>query len=1093
MAFKRQTQCGMLSGDMPSLSTLFGDRLIAVMPREGGRLASPTLPGASAALAAAALARHAPARIALAVTPGPADHERVYADLCALGRDSGVTPETFPPAAADDAESTGTRARVIAALAARAARALPLRAMPPDRCPTVIVTSLPALIQPAPAPEALAEASLSLQVGVRYVFDDVVARLVAAGYERRADVDAPGRLAVRGGLLDIWPPAAPAPWRAEFFDTELESLRTFDPATQCSTGHGTAVWLPPCSESAMPTVQLVDLLPPRCAVLWLDHERIRTGTLFPPDGVRDPLSWDALQARVAARSPACQLYSGDPPPPQTPALALEIAALPGLAELGAEEAHHPELLMQARQRLLADFSRRAEAGDTVLLFADTPGTCELLARELGPATRVQIRRAPLSGGFALPGLTVAAQPDLYAVRKQSLRRAPAAAARGGRVENAADLEPGDLVVHVDHGIGRFRGSTEIEVDGQRSEVFTIEYAEGAKLHVPVTHAHLLSRYVGVAGHRAKLHRLGGRRWTREKADAERAVADLAASLLDTQARRQVVEGLAFNAEPPWLHEFEASFPYQETDDQVKVIEEVKRDMASPRPMDRLICGDAGYGKTEIAMRAAFIAVMNGRQVAVLVPTTVLAEQHYETFTDRMSAYPVKIAVLSRFQSHSAHTRILTDARHGRLDIVIGTHALLGSSVAFQNLGLLIIDEEQRFGVTHKEKLKQVRQVVDVLTLSATPIPRTLYMSMTGARDMSLLQTPPRERVAVETRVARDSDTVLRSAIRQELNRGGQIYVLYNRVMTIGLMQRRLENLVPEARIAMAHGQMPAQALARVMRRFEAGEIDVLLCTTIVESGLDIPRANTMLIHRADRFGIADLYQLRGRVGRSSQKGFAWLLLPEYGHVDEDARQRIAALQKHSGLGAGFNLALRDLEIRGAGNLLGAAQSGHIAAIGFGLYCQLLRRTIARLKGEAPPLLVDVDLDLDFIDLSPGSVDPESAACLPYAYVEDEAHRMILHRRLAETISIKELNALRRELADRYGRPPAAVLRLLRLTELRVLAAQKALGRIETREQKIYFYKLRERAPLLVRGRLPVLKGKDATQRLDALFHALKEL
>ncbi len=477
---------------------------------------------------------------------------------------------------------------------------------------------------------------------------------------------------------------------------------------------------------------------------------------------------------------------------------------------------------------------------------------------------------------------------------------------------------------------------------------------------------------------------------------------------------------------------------------------------------------------------------------MLVPTTVLAEQHYETFSDRMAAYPVKIAVLSRFQTRTTQKRILADMRHGRLDIVIGTHALLGNDVAFQNLGLLIIDEEQRFGVNHKEKLKQVRQVVDVLTLSATPIPRTLYMSMTGARDMSLLQTPPRDRVAVETKVARDSDTVLRNAIRQELNRAGQVFVLYNRVMTIGLMQRRLEGLVPEARVGVAHGQMPSQTLARVMREFEAGAIDVLLCTTIVESGLDIPRANTMIVHRADRFGIADLYQLRGRVGRSSQKGFTWLLLPEHGHVDEDARQRIAALQKHSGLGAGFNLALRDLEIRGAGNLLGAAQSGHIAAIGFGLYCQLLRRTIARLKGEAPPLLVDVDLDLDFIELSPGSLNPEGAASLPYAYVEDEAHRMILHRRLAEATSVKEVHALRRELADRYGRPPPPVLRLLRLAELRVLAAQKAIGRIETRGPKIYFYKQHERSPLLVNGRLPLLKGKSADQRLEGVFRALRE-
>ncbi len=1048
----------------------------------------PTLPGAAGALAAAALGRRAPARFALAVTPGPADLERVYGDLCALGRESGVIPALYPQQMEDDLETAGARLRVIRLL----------RQHPADEhahTATVVVASLQALLQPAPDPDALEKASVTLRVGGRYLFDALIAQLVAAGYERATDVDMPGRLAVRGGVLDIWPTGAPMPWRAEFFDADLESLRTFDPATQCSVEKGESVWVPPCSERTLATVQLADLLPPQAAVVWLDHDRIQAGALFPPEGVKHPLTWEQLAARVAAREPWLQLFAGDPPPAQTPTAPLEIAALPGLAELGAGEAHHPELLAQARQRLLGDFERRATAGETVVVCADTAGTCELLARELGAETRVQIRRASLSGGFSLPGLAVAAQPDLYTVRKQALRRpsAAAAATRGGRVENAADLEPGDLVVHVDHGIGRFLGSTEVEVDGQRSEVFTIEYAEGAKLHVPVSHAHLLSRYVGVAGHRVKLHRLGGKRWTREKADAERAVADLAASLLETQARRSVVEGLAFNSEPPWLHEFEAAFPYQETTDQEKVIEDVKRDMAASRPMDRLICGDAGYGKTEIAMRAAFIAVMNGRQVAVLVPTTVLAEQHYETFCDRMAAYPVRIEVVSRFHSHAKRKRVLGDVRNGHVDIVIGTHALLGSDVSFKNLGLLVIDEEQRFGVTHKEQLKQVRQIVDVLTLSATPIPRTLYMSMTGARDMSLLQTPPRERVAVETKVARDADTVIRTAVRQELNRGGQVYFLYNRVVTIGLMERRLEKLVPEARIAVAHGQMPSNELARIMREFEAGEIDVLLCTTIVESGLDIPRANTILVHRADRFGIADLYQLRGRVGRASQKGFAWLLLPEYGHVDEDARQRIAALQKHSGLGAGFNLALRDLEIRGAGNLLGAAQSGHIAAIGFGLYCQLLRRTIARLKGEAPPLLVDVDLSLDFLELSPGSVDPAHSACLPYGYVEDEAHRMILHRRLAEAATVKEVRALRGELADRYGRPPGPVERLLRVAELRVAAAQKRVGRIETRENKIYLYRARERLPLLYKGHLPVLKGKDADARLASVLQAVQAI
>jgi transcription-repair coupling factor (superfamily II helicase) len=516
-------------------------------------------------------------------------------------------------------------------------------------------------------------------------------------------------------------------------------------------------------------------------------------------------------------------------------------------------------------------------------------------------------------------------------------------------------------------------------------------------------------------------------------------------------------------------------------------------MAASRPMDRLICGDAGYGKTEIAMRAAFIAVMNGRQVAVLVPTTVLAEQHFETFSDRMSAYPVRVEAVSRFKTYSHRQKILAAAAEGKVDILIGTHALLGNGVSFKNLGLLVIDEEQRFGVAHKERLKQIRQIVDVLTLSATPIPRTLYMSMTGARDLSLLQTPPRERLAVETKVARDTDTVIQTAIKQELHRDGQVYFLYNRVMSIGLMMRRLSTLVPEARIAIAHGQMPASELAEVMHEFEAGEIDVLLCTTLVESGLDIPRANTILVHRADRFGIADLYQLRGRVGRSSQKGFAWLLLPEYGHIDEDARQRIAALQKHSGLGAGFNLALRDLEIRGAGNLLGATQSGHIAAIGFGLYCQLLRRTIARMKGELPPLLVDVDLALDFLDYSPGTIDVERSACIPYHYVEDEGHRMIIHRRLAEAVSSQEVASLKVELTDRYGKVTPPVLRLLRITELRIHAAERHIGRIETREGKVYIYPSTSRNPVTFHNQIPLLKGRNSEEKIANIIKSLQQL
>jgi transcription-repair coupling factor (superfamily II helicase) len=1041
-------------------------------------------------LASVALSQLAPSGLTLIITPSATAQERIYGDLCSLGRESGLTPLLFPFHAETDTEAMGLRLNVLRSVRARAE----LPASKERKTPLVISASIQALLQPIPDPDAVQQLSITLRVGDSVQFDQLVTHLVLTGYARVVEVDSPGQIAVRGGILDLWPPATPQPWRAEFFGSELESLRLFDPATQCSIEEGKSLWIPPCSTERLPTVQLLSLLPRHAALLWFEHDQIQH-TLSLPSEDESPLpTWAILTEQVTAQDPQVQLFTGDPPPAEIPSLPLAIATLPGLSELGATDAHHPELLMDARKRLLDDLEAQAKHGTPVIICADTAGTCELLVRELGPSTHIHVQKNALSGGFSLPGLIVAAQSDLYAIRKQALRRSTTPAlSHGGRVEHAADLEPGALVVHIDHGIGRFLGSTEIELNGNRSEVFTLEYADGAKLHVPVSHAHLLSRYVGVSGHKAKLHRLGGRRWQSEKVDAERAVADLAASLLETQARRSVSEGIAYQIDPPWLHEFEAAFPYQETVDQVRVIAEVKKDMAASKPMDRLICGDAGYGKTEIAMRAAFIAVMNGRQVAILVPTTVLAEQHFETFSDRMNAYPVRIDVVSRFQPYSRRKKILASAAEGNIDILIGTHALLAEGVSFKDLGLLIIDEEQRFGVAHKERLKHLRQIVDVLTLSATPIPRTLYMSMTGARDLSLLQTPPRERLAVETKVARDNDNVIRTAIQQELNRNGQVYFLYNRVMSIGLMMRRLEALVPEARISVAHGQMPAGELASVMHGFEAGEVDVLLCTTLVESGLDIPRANTILVHRADRFGIADLYQLRGRVGRSSQKGYAWLLLPEYGHIDEDARQRIAALQKHSGLGAGFNLALRDLEIRGAGNLLGATQSGHIAAIGFGLYCQLLRRTISRLKGELPPLLVDVDLSLNFLDYSPGAIDTTQSACIPYHYIEEEGQRMILHRRLAEAISKQEVDQLSKELADRYGKLPAPVLRLLRVTELRIAAAQKEIGRIETREGKIFIYPAGSRIPVTLQHAIPLLKGNTPEEKITCIIKSLPQV
>ncbi|MFU8780904.1 MAG: DEAD/DEAH box helicase, partial [Kiritimatiellia bacterium] len=557
-------------------------------------------------------------------------------------------------------------------------------------------------------------------------------------------------------------------------------------------------------------------------------------------------------------------------------------------------------------------------------------------------------------------------------------------------------------------------------------------------------------------------------------------------------RRNLLEGHAFPPDSPRKHEFDQAFPFVETADQIQVIAEVQADMEVPRPMDRLICGDAGYGKTEVAMRAAFKAVEDNMQVAVLVPTTVLAQQHFQTFSERMAGFDVRIAVISRFQTVAQRKRILAALQHGAIDIIIGTHALVQPGIRFANLGLVIIDEEQRFGVAHKERLKKLRALVDVLTLSATPIPRTLYMSMTGARDLSLLRTAPRERVPIETIVTTATDENIAKAIRYEHSRGGQVYFLHNRVISIGKLREKLSGLVPEVRIEIAHGRMHANELSAVMQRFVAGQIDVLLCTTIIESGVDIPRANTIMIDRADRFGIADLYQLRGRVGRGDRKGYAYLLLPGHGIVDKSARERIQAIRRHSGLGAGFNLAIKDMEIRGAGNILGAAQSGHISAVGFGLYCQLLQRAIARMQGMPVPEM-ETEIRLDFIVSNENDSDKAKApACIPLAYIADERLRIAIYRRIAEATDVAALQDLQTEILDRFGPLPESVLRVLHIARIRCLAAKARINMIETRGQRILLFRgndpitLPEHQLPRMRSNTPDAKLREIEDRIAAL-------
>ncbi len=982
-----------------------------------------------------------------------------------------------------------------------------LRRLAEGGTPVIVATCVAALLQPVPPPDVLCRTALDLALGEGMAYEALVQALDAAGYRFRPEVAERGDAAVRGGIVDAWSPNDEYPCRIEYAGAAIESLRRFDPADQRSIERVGHVRLLPVRAPLDGATDLCAYLPQDAALAWSDPARIAEQSVIHERAASDAAARTptlaAFRARLAAGGarPQVELYPlGETPAGAWPLQMRALDPLPAPTAAGGE----PEIVQRRRAEFVERLRDRARRGRRVVFFFRTEGArdrfLENFGDDRGRPDASEYRIGPLTGGFATGGgeLTTVAESDLYgqrreAGRRERLARRRAADAAGERIAEVSALQPGEIVVHVEHGIGRYLGLFEIEVAGVPQEALAVEYAGGARLYVPTDQAHLLSRYRGVGGRAPELHRLGSGRWAREKAAAERAVRDLAARLLQTQAIRETRAGHAFPADDAWMREFEAAFPYEETDDQWRAIEDVRRDMQAPRPMDRLICGDVGYGKTEVAMRAAFRAVSGGKQVAVLVPTTVLAQQHYETFRERMAAFPVTIEMLSRFRTPSEQAEIVRRLREGRLDIVIGTHRLAQPDIAFRDLGLVIIDEEQRFGVAHKEALKELRETVDVLTMTATPIPRTLYLSLVGARDLSVIQTAPRERLPIETIVTAYDDAVVREAILRELDREGQVFYLHNRVETIEYVRDRLVRLVPEARLVLAHGQMPERQLAEIMRVFVRGEADVLLCTTIIESGVDIPNVNTILIDRADRFGIADLYQLRGRVGRYKRRAYAYLLLPRHGRLFDTARRRIDAIRRHSGLGAGFQLALRDLETRGAGNLLGAEQSGHIAAVGFDLYCQLLRRTVAALKGEPLPPLIDVRVRLDFLsgasDAEPGGA--PNAVALPADYIEDENLRLQSYRRIASIVTEAEARAVREDLRDRFGPPPPAVERLLRIARIRVRAAAIGVTAVETQADRLFL--MRNGEPLMPGGRYPRLKPGDAMRRLDEILRILARL
>jgi transcription-repair coupling factor (superfamily II helicase) len=679
----------------------------------------------------------------------------------------------------------------------------------------------------------------------------------------------------------------------------------------------------------------------------------------------------------------------------------------------------------------------------------------------------------------------------------------------------SELHEGDYVVHLEHGVGRFLGLVRLpttdraasadaaqtlsptgdaserwpEKPAGEKEVLALEFAEDAKLYVPLEQAYLVSRYVGVGKKNPPLSSLADARWARAKRTAAASIFDYAGKMLALQAERETQLGHAFAPDTKWQVEFEHSFPFRETPDQLKAIIDTKSDMEQPRSMDRLICGDVGFGKTEVAIRAAFKAVMEGKQVALLAPTTVLAQQHFDTFRQRMLDYPVRIEMLSRFRSQSEQRKVLKLLKDGGVDIVIGTHRIISGDVIFKDLGLVVIDEEQRFGVVHKEKFKELFKLVDVLTLSATPIPRTLYLSLVGVKDMSTIETPPLNRLPVETVVCGYDERIIRDAINRELERQGQVFFLHNRVQSIQRMRDKIADLCPGARMDIGHGQMNADELESVMERFVAGRTDVLVCTTIIESGLDIPNANTIIIDRADRFGLADLYQLRGRVGRAEHKAYAYLLLPREMMAVGAARKRINAIKQYSSLGAGFRIAMRDLEIRGAGSILGTAQSGHIAAVGFDLYCQLLKQAVAQLKGEKAYFRLEVDVRLDFVaaneaEFAPSGRPERAPAFIPTSYVSDTVLRIQAYRSLAEITTHEQLHSLRRDWRDRFGKAPPAIDNLLLLTEIKLAAAKANVTRVEVRDGKLML--TRRGDFILVGGKFPRLVASRIEQLAEVL-------
>jgi len=971
-----------------------------------------------------------------------------------------------------------------------------------SRKPFVVIASPQAAFQKVISPEKLRESLVTVAVGEEIPIERLLTQLVSLSYERNEMVEQKGAFSVRGGIVDVFPITEAFPIRIEFFGDTIESIRQFDPVSQRSIRKAEYVTVLPADEMALNAEnpsELSSLLAyfdrNATTIIYDDLSEIRRK----PAGIREEESCLRDSERESSEVPPeageffspehFERHAGRCPRiffNDLPLMTAETArARPTLLEVNVKPltslagakfvAAGPQ---EARMEVFEAIPDWLKDDRRIYFVCNKVGEEERLRsvlRDKGIGVTPQMRfvTGRLNSGFLLEDIGIIVVPDKEIFHRYKVRRARRKFTSSAPIRDLEELSRGDYVVDLNHGIGRFIGIVTLKEQDPNREFLAIEYADNAKLYVPVAQANLVSKYIGPTKRQPPLDTLGGHRWARRKSKVEAALRDYASDLLELYAVRQSLEGTAFSPDTEWQREFEDAFIYEETPDQVNALEELKKDMESPRPMDRLICGDVGYGKTEVAVRAAFKTVMDNKQVGVLVPTTVLAQQHYHTFSERMADYPIHIEVLSRFRKPAQQKKIVEDLKTGKVDIVIGTHRLIQNDVRFKDLGLVVVDEEQRFGVKHKERLKQLRRLVDVLTMSATPIPRTLYMSLVGARDMSNIDTPPLDRLPVKTMLVEFDRKIIRSAILRELNRDGQVYFLHNRVRTIEKMSEYIEKLVPEATIMTAHGQMDEGELETIMEYFVNGSIDVLVCTTIIESGLDIPNANTIIIDRPDKFGLADLYQLRGRVGRWKHQAYAYLMVPKNREILQSARKRLRALLDAQGLGAGFQIAMRDLEIRGAGNILGTEQHGHIAAIGFTLYCNLLRRTIDRLKGKEVPEEMDVVVKLDL------------DAYIPTSYIPDYRQRIDIYRRMAKALHQEEIKEIAAEMQDRFGPLPQETLNLIEIASLKIWARNERITRITLqRDGKI----IAERAgrKLMIDGRFPRLKrtgGRTVTREI----------